>query len=660
MQDTCLHYTFTHVNLTHETPPPYDTHTHHTQINTCSGSDCTVAALVSEMDRAALLCRTGKMQSVWNSADLFGSYPRLIQIEIGAINSARFEPWVAYVESRFRDLLKLLDNWALLSRGSNGVSSVELRPHPFMYRSDTPGDRLDYTKRSGTQMTGETGDFAAYIFIGVKTEATTLNADAATAACESEDLVNSLDEWTANCGDWSERVDGMFVPVVSVIEPRQVPAFVLDHPIREPEAKATRQVDAALRNFVAHGGLEDAQYAHMKRLSQDTLMSSLWFEDADTDTDAVELKEGDLVVVRALDGEGDRAWVRTEDGYEGFVKQAELLDFAVAAIPREPSDIPPSPMTPSAYFMKTKGDTKLRALPNVEPCVWVDDTVVPDGAIVAVLAMDDFGEFALVRYNKTEGFIRTKHLQADVKGKDQWVSSERAQELRTIVDEVRQSGGVRRVCGEGGAGTLRPLEHSLLEMQGARKGLALDTFADASYLYTPSRPVQQRAGPAEAEAHADDGVPVVYCGIELAPESSEVLRAMFSAKELLPATWALQGKVVFLKTGPLNDPLTAGHELTLQVVSTGSCPQGIAAGVIGCSKLAAVASPHVVVATNTGALDALETPYLKGLTWELLPDSEIVEIRGMVVEYTEAELVEDFLDEDEDILYSFDCADPTT
>ncbi|KAJ9449829.1 Nuclear poly(A) polymerase 1 [Diplonema papillatum] len=639
-------------------PPSEPLHMINTLI---TATDSTIAVLQHEIDRAALLCRIpGGMADIWQPADFFSSCPRFLQIETRAISRELLEPWVSFVSSRYRELLKLMDAW--LADG-NRTQNVHFRMYPYTFRSDHPNARLDSTIAVKDNEVEESGDFAGYTFVGLRADVSPVTeTDEALAAAEEESLLASLAEFVSSCDEWMEKRGGMFEPSLSIIERKDIPAFVLDEETtaREPgHHKRIRSVDDVVRGF-RYGGVENIEDAHFKKLRAPAPLN--WLP-GDCDDSPI-LPKDSMVLLRAVDGDGEYAWVRTEEGNEGFVKQDVLIDFAMASVVDSPTcggsalhgfavDELATPLTPSATIMKTKGDSKLRMYPVVAPCVWVEDCVVPDGSLVTVSALDREGEFALVQYDKYQGFIRTSHLCSPTDAAH-WVKADRARYLKQVVEKAHRELSV--VC----VGVLTAMEASLLSLYAAEKGLRTDAFAERQLCYPPPKPFTFfPTAPADDDGGADTR-DIAYSGLSVSADSAELLVAFFEKHGLLPGCYTRKAHRMYFQSGPLNDPNTEGQELTFHVVATGTSADGVAAGVIGTKGYTILPTPHVVVAVNPHAASqdsssnngtdvaASGRPYLSCVTWDFLPPEDVFTITGTVQQFRDNDTV---FNADEDFFF---------
>eukprot|EP01059_Diplonema_ambulator_P033820 TRINITY_DN7256_c0_g4_i1.p1 TRINITY_DN7256_c0_g4~~TRINITY_DN7256_c0_g4_i1.p1 ORF type:complete len:884 (+),score=112.79 TRINITY_DN7256_c0_g4_i1:54-2654(+) len=588
-------------------PTPPGTRTQ--MINTCPGSVCTVKSLRAEIDRAAFLCKIpGRMEAVWNKADFFSSFPQFVVLEVRTISKELLDRWVGFVSANVKELLALLDHWA------KDREKTDLWPYPYFYRTDFPEMRLFGGKPSEAD---ENGDFAGYFFVGLRTELSMMGdtESASLARWEAEGLVKSAEPFITLCSDWHGRLEGMFEPSISVVEPDALPGFVLDNPVAGGKGKREKTVRDVVRNF-ERSGVEGVDGAVMMKVKEDCVLE--WMPGAG---EGDSIPKGTIVMVRAIDGDEETAWVRTETGNEGFVKTSHLIDYAMATL--NPPQTPATPLTPSTTFMKTKSETRLRAFPLPAP-QWVEgeDAIIPEGAIVAVRALDDEGEYALVRYDKAEGFISTKHLKADA-SEGHWINCTRAKELKNFITKAKETGDITRM------GALTALEQTLVESQ---PGVSVGRFNGEWYCWVgdgagggfPMSP----PGVGEGE--------VLFSGIQLHEESVEALKEFFQEKGLIPATWEIRCETVFLKTGPLNDPHTEGQDHTFYVVATGSTPTTITAGILNCHMYTVSPTPHVVVATNPHS-DSRYAPNITKATWDLLPASDILTLSGTLTQYYESD-----------------------
>eukprot|EP01063_Lacrimia_lanifica_P011983 TRINITY_DN18630_c0_g2_i1.p1 TRINITY_DN18630_c0_g2~~TRINITY_DN18630_c0_g2_i1.p1 ORF type:complete len:948 (+),score=314.97 TRINITY_DN18630_c0_g2_i1:142-2844(+) len=587
--------------------------------NSCCGATCTLRALQAEMDRASFLFNVpGRAAEVWNRADFFGSFPRFLQIELRAVSAPLLDTWKAGVVSHFRDVLNHIDSWA-----AQGSGLLVARPFPFVFRSDRPAARLDPTQRADAPPDAIPGDHAGCIFVGLTTDGSAVEPDADLDALvvEAAGLLEAAvrSGFAELLGDWRSRGEGMFIPTVSIVDTADIPAFCTDGPPRPPPPRSGRAVEDIAAAFRAHGLDADRGCVSLQRVVAPA--SELVPLDPDDDA-ATLLPHGAIVALRAKAGGGGDgcAWVRTEGGAEGIVRSADLLDYAVAALatpPQSPRAAPPpeTPLAPSTVYMTTCGEARLRALPEVEPCIWVEDApAIPPGACVAVLGADAAGEFALVRHQGEEGFVRSALLSTAAGG----VHAGRAAALKAMVLGLAAPGAMV-------AGRLPPIERALLLKYARRAGVEMGGFDGAAVVYRlpggAYGAVGETATPPPPHPLNGPSAAGRCTAVRLDADSRQALLARF-----LPEGAAGAPRTLDVPLSPGADPAAAGAHLHLFVVARGTALSGlVCAGVVGCRDLSASPTPCVVVAGG-GA------PSSDDLAWTFLPPSAVLPVTGRLVQ----------------------------
>ena len=644
-------------------------------INTCNTvTKCTLMSLVTELNRAAALFsihvegedRKNRLKSIWNSSDFFSSFQSFLQIEIRAASLSGLSPWLSFISSRVRDLLVLVDIWMQNSDSCSSETST-IRLYPFLFRTDKPLSLLDVLPpnlmqaRRACVAPAAPGDFAGYIYLGLSTQNTRLPKDGGDTFQkeEADDLIKSLEEWVDTCNAWFGKTEEMFTPTMSVIDSSSLPDFVriAGKNKREgnvsPEPKATSDL---LRAFKA-GVQGDHLPLVVKKVIPEAGVYLSWMPSVPSDENDPHLLKDTAVAIKAVDGDGESAWVVTEHGAEGFVSQKDLADYLLIDNIKDQMDNFPltqvintplgstdqySPLTPSTAIMRTIGDSRLRTHP-IEESTWVDKGLVLDGTFIAVRAIDEQGEYALVRFKKYDGFIKTKHLAAIKDGG--WINSTRSAALRQVIELAKITGKPKKL------GILTPMETSYVNSFASTSGIVVDTFADQSFCFR--HPETHRDFPMSPVSNCED---VLYSGITLDQESINSVIQYYKKLNLdIPPRVDSDQLVAVVKIGSLHDALTEGQIVHPQVVAFGKTPNGIAFGLTGCKTHTVLPTPHVIIGYK-GTSDDL--PVLQGrISWELLPEDEIFSITGELQQYVSDGICQHWSDEyldESDRHYSFE------